>query len=107
MFEIRRHRQEGFHLREIQNDRKFPLGPGMPDLLHHPFPLQRRSVKKFEGGNIKPECSLGQMPFLYKVKQVRLELSFPQFFRGPVKIFCQIVHFSQVTLLRIRFAPLN
>ncbi len=81
MFEILRHRQEGFDLREIQNDRKFSLSPGMPDLLHHPLLFQRRAVKEFEGGHIKPECSLGQMPFLDQVKQVLLEFRFPQFFR--------------------------
>ena len=30
VLEILGHRKEGLHLRKIQNDRQFPLGPGMP-----------------------------------------------------------------------------
>ena len=81
MLEIPGDGKKGLHLRQIQNDRKFPFGPGMSDLLHHPLPLQRRAVKEFEGRNIKPECPLGQMPFLDQVKQVLLDFCFPQFCR--------------------------
>jgi len=59
VFEVRRDRKKGFHLREIQNDREFPPGSGRPDLLHQPFPFQRRSVEKFESGHIKTERPFG------------------------------------------------
>ena len=44
VLEIRGDGKEGFHLGQIQNDRKFPFGSGIPDLLHRPFAFQRRSV---------------------------------------------------------------
>jgi len=74
-----------------EDNRKIPLAPRMPDLFHRPFSLQRRSVEKLEPGNIEPERALGQVPLVDHVKHVLLELGLPQFRRGTVKVFCQVL----------------
>ena len=103
VLEVLRHGKNGFHLREIQNHRKFSFAPGMPDLFHRPFAFQRRSVEKLEPGNIEPERPLGQVPFIDQVKQVLFEFGFPQFLWGPVKVLGQVLNLAQVILLRPRF----
>jgi hypothetical protein len=79
VLEVLRDGKKRFHLRDIQNNRKLSLAPGMPDLLHRPVAFQRRSVEKFKARYIKPECPLGQVPLIDQVKKILLEFGFSQF----------------------------
>jgi len=102
VLEILGNGKEGLDLREVQNHRKFSLGPRIADFLHRPFPFQRRSVQEFKARHIEPEGSLGQMPLLDQVNQIRLEFVFSQLLRGFAKVFGQVLGLSQVGPLRAR-----